>query len=287
MSRSVGDALQDGLALLTSRSIPDARLDTELLLAHAMGVDRAWLMAHPEAPLSSSQSQSFESLVAERATGKPFAYVVGEQEFYGRAFTVSSSVLIPRPDTEVLVEATLAVLSERAGGRVLEIGVGSGAVILSLALEWSGAAGSVEWLGIEISEEALAVAVRNRTRWGAEAVDLRLGDGLGDFPGSFDVVVVNPPYVEPGDPRLEDSVARFEPELAFLDRRDGDGLGHYRRYAREVPPRLAPGGTLIVEVGEDQASAVSELFTAEGGRVQLFKDLAGIERVVRADFDGK
>ena len=240
-----------------------------MIAGEAMGMDRAGLLARPEAEFPATKG---EALLAGRLAGKPLAYVLGRREFWGREFTVGPGVLVPRQDTETLVEAVLG-LDLPSDARVLEVGVGSGCVAATLALErplWRVA-------GTELSPVALGYARENAERLGGR-VELREGDLLAPFAGErFDLVVSNPPYISP-----EEEIARevrvFEPEQALFA--EEGGLAFYRRLAEEAHA-FAP--RLLVEVGWKQAGAVGTLLAARGwrdGRTHL--DLSGIERVVGA-----
>lgn len=251
------------------------RLEAQVLAAHVLRVGRAWLFAHPEAEFPSLAG---ESVLQRRERGEPLAYIVGRREFYGLEFRVTPAVLIPRQDTEILVEAAL-----RYGGpsaRVLDIGTGSGAIAVSLKLTRPG------WdvVGVDISEDALEIARENASRLGAE-VEFVLSDlGVALAGRTFDLIVTNPPYIGHDEP-LAHEVRGYEPALALFA--DEDGYAVYRRLAEEVGDLLAPDGRLLMEVGYRQAAQVGSLFVARGWTlVETIPDLAGIARVVvvkRAD----
>jgi len=265
---TVKELLAQAAVLLKSRR--EAELIAELVLRRS----RAWLIAHDDEPVGDPDIERFDTLVHERAEGVPFAYLSGTREFYGRTFQVAPSVLIPRPETEHLVEWALKLgLPDTA--RVADIGTGSGCIILSLAAE------RPEWhaAGTDISAEALAVAAKNRARLALERVELLQGDLLSPLAGrELDCIVSNPPYVAAGDPHLKRGDLRFEPEIALSD--GADGLAQIRALIEESLALLAPGGWLLLEHGYDQAAAVRDIFHASGyAQIESKTDLAGIERV--------
>jgi release factor glutamine methyltransferase len=238
-----------------------------------LGLSRVALMAHDDLRLSDTESAAFSALVARRAEGEPVAYLLGEREFYGRPYRVSPDVLIPRPETELLVELAL----ERAGSglRILDLGTGSGAVAVSLALERADA----DVTAIDLSPGALAIARANAAALGAR-VNFLQGSWFEPLPAdiSFDLIVSNPPYVAPGDPHLSLGDLRFEPSTALVGR--GDGLGDIRLIIAGAAKHLLAGGWLLFEHGYDQAAPCRELLAAAGfSQVQSWQDLAGIERV--------
>lgn len=256
-------------ALLAASQLP-AR-EARALLAHALGVRREWLIAHPEAEVSEPQRAAFAALAARRARGEPLAYLLGAQEFYGREFAVSPAVLIPRPETELLVDAALDALRGVVAPRVLDLGTGSGCIAITLALERADAAVTA----VDRSPAALAVARANAARLGAR-VTLVESDWYANVQGRFDAIVANPPYVAAGDPHLP--ALRDEPRHALTDQ--ADGLSYLRAIAAGAPAHLQPGAPLLVEHGYDQGAAVRALFEGAGfGAVRTLRDAAGLERV--------
>ena len=250
------------------------RNEAARLAALALDQPLGWIFAHGDEPLDPRLVHRFAEMVDRRAQGVPFAYIAGRREFFGRDFSVSPSVLIPRPETEHLVEWSLELpLPDDA--RVLDVGTGSGCIILSLAAERTG------WrcTATDISKEALAVAAINRERLQLPQVRFLQGNLLEPIDETgFDLVVSNPPYVAAEDPHLEDGDIRFEPEIALAS--SLDGLGHIRNLVESARSVLANGGWLLIEHGYDQAEAVRRLLRDHGyENIASRRDLAGIERV--------
>lgn len=236
-------------------------LDAEVLLARALGRDRAWLHAWPEAELTPRDLAGFEALVERRAAGEPIAYILGSREFRSLALEVTPDVLIPRPETELLVEIALAHVRARGlvEPAVLDLGTGSGCIAVALAHELPDA----RIVALDHEPAALAVAARNAARHGALDVELVQGRWLAPLgTRAFDVIVANPPYVASDDPHLRRGDLRFEP-VAALDG-GADGLDALRAVAAGAPHHLEPGGLVAVEHGPDQADAVAALFRHEG-----------------------
>jgi release factor glutamine methyltransferase len=263
--------LQD--ALREAAALGVARLDAQLLLLHVLqrpAGDRAWLIAHDADSLAEDPARSFSELSTRRAAGEPLAYLVGQKEFFGLPLQVDARVLVPRPDTETLVEWALEVLQGRKEPRVIDLGTGSGAIALAIQKERPDA--RVE--AVDRSASALEVARANAQRL-ALPVQFREADWLDGAVGSYDLIASNPPYVAAGDPHLPG--LRHEPESALVA--GADGLDDIRRIAAAAPARLAPGGWLLLEHGWDQAEAVRHLLIAAGlADVTSRKDLAGIAR---------
>ena len=250
------------------------RLESELLLAHLLGRNRAWLYAHGSETCPPEIESRFRELVGRREGGEPIAYIIGHREFYGREFQVNGDVLIPRPETELLVEQALSLdLPDQAS--VLDIGTGSGCIAITLGMErptWKITA-------VDISAAALAVAETNRNRLGADAVRLLQGNLFDTVDGQhFDLVVSNPPYVAENDRHLEQGDLRFEPNVALSA--GPDGLNLIRDIVSQAPRHLHSDGWLMLEHGHDQAVAVRDTLTrADFDQVQSKPDLAGIERI--------
>jgi release factor glutamine methyltransferase len=259
-------ALAEAAAQLgTSSETP--RLDAELLMAHALGVSREELLLRH---MDASAPPAFEALLARRRSGEPIAYITGRRAFWSIELEVGPGVLIPRPDSETLIEAAAHHFRGRAPARILDLGTGPGTLLLAAMAEWPEAAG----LGVDRSAAALAFAERNARRLGLAArfVQSDWGDGV---TGTFDLILCNPPYVEAGADLPRD-VAAFEPAEALYA--GPEGLDDYRRIAPRIGGLLAPGGLACIEIGAGQAEAVTALFGAEGLAVSARADLAGILR---------
>lgn len=244
------------------------------LLGHVLDKSAAWLLAHGEQVLDEDDLLAFASLAARRAGGEPVAYLVGRREFFGRDFDVSPAVLIPRPETELLVDVAVAKVGAGETARILDLGTGSGCIAISLALELPQA----QVTAIDASAAALAVARRNAERYSARLrfVTSDWFDALGEE--SFDLIVANPPYIAAADPHLAAGDLRHEPATALAS--GADGLDALRRIIARAPAHLAPGGQLWLEHGYDQAAAVQELLFAAGlTDAEQHRDLAGIIRV--------
>lgn len=256
-------------ALLRACALP--ALESRALLCHVLGVSREHLVAHPDMPLTDAQRARFAQAAGERLAGMPLAYLIGRQDFYGHRFDVGPAVLVPRPDTELLVETALATLATRTGARVLELGTGSGCIAISLAL----ARPDLWIVATDRSVAALQMARGNQDRLGS-GVHFVAADWLAPLAGHFDLIVSNPPYIAAGDAHL--AALRFEPATALTS--GADGLDDLRRITREAMARLAPGGQLLLEHGYDQGESVRQLLAAAGFRaVRTLRDLAGHERV--------
>ena len=269
---SVAEALREAAATLAATS-DTARLDAEVLMAHALGVSRSDLLLRH---MRDGAPAGFAALVARRVGHEPVAYITGHQEFFGLDFAVSPAVLIPRGDSETLVEAALAHGGAR---RVLDCGTGSGALLLAVLANLPGATGT----GIDRSGAALAVAAANARSLGLAArVTLREADW--DRPGwteaidpPFDLILANPPYVEDAAP-LAPSVRAHEPAGALFA--GAEGLDAYRVLIPQLPALLAPGGTALVEIGASQAEAVGAIAAGAGLAVTVHRDLGGRDRVL-------
>ena len=251
------------------------RIDATVIMAHVLGVNRAWIAANPMRILTESEDAKIEMLAVQRAMGRPVAYLLERREFYGRDFAVGPDVLIPRPETETLVEAALARLAPH--DTCLDLGTGCGAVAITLACQRP--EGRV--VATDSSAAALAVARRNASAHGCEGrVELLLGSWYEPVGARrFDLIVSNPPYVAAGDPHLARGDLRFEPQRALTDG-SRDGLDSIRAIVAGAGEHLKPGGWLLFEHGYDQADAVRELLVSAGfGTLASISDLAGIPRV--------
>jgi len=273
---TVGEALS-----IAQRAID--RLDAQYLLGHLLGMSRASLIAHPDRSLDSAAAATYRSWIAERANGKPVAQIIGTREFYGREFGIDEHVLIPRPETEILVEQALASASGQnslkmpadIGLSILDLGTGSGVIAITMALELPTASVTA----VDVSSEALRRARANaltlnanvafiQSDWYAALDELRFG-----------MIVANPPYIARDDSHLTQGDLRFEPLAALTDQSD-DGLDAIRTIIAGAAAHLLPGGWLLIEHGFDQAAKVRSLMEVGGlTAIRSVRDLAGIERV--------
>jgi len=251
-------------------------LDARILIGHALGLDHVGLAAAEKQELATTST--IDALAARRLAREPVARIIGEKEFWGLSFVVTPAVLVPRPETETVLEVALSLANRAAPLRIADLGVGSGAILLALLSELPHARGT----GIDIAADALDVARTNAQRLGlADRADLILGD-FAAAEGAFDLVVSNPPYIPSADiARLLPDVRKYDPHQAL----DGgpDGLAAFRSIAAIARHRLVPAGHLVVEIGAGQESAVSELFVQSGLAISAVRhDLSGIPRVLAA-----
>lgn len=264
--------LEEGARKLSAHE--SAQLEAEVLLAHILGTPRSFLYANPELELPYGRTAAFHSLVRRRAKGEPLAYITGRREFWSLALTVTPDVLIPRFETEILVECALEALEGGKAARVVDLGTGSGAVALAIASERS----HCEVHGTDISPAAIDLARRNARELGLQRVQFHQGSWYAPLNGQFSLIVANPPYVRPDDPHLFEGDCQYEPRLALTDGQDG--LAAIREITHQAPDWLLPGGWLMLEHGFDQGAAVRELMAAQGfEQVDTRQDLAGHERV--------
>ena len=269
---TVAEALAAAAARLAPAS-DTPRLDAELLMAHALGVSRETLLLRH---LDDPAPESFAPLLARRAAGEPVAYITGRRAFWTIELEVGPGVLVPRPDTETLIEAAAAHFGRAGPKRVLDLGTGPGTLLLAALAEWPEAQG----IGVDASGEALVYARRNAERLGLAArAEFWLGDWTEGLDDGFDLILCNPPYVEDGA-ALPRDVAEWEPPQALFA--GPDGLDAYRRLAPALPRLLARGGIACVELGAGQWDAVSSLFRNAGFTVSSRNDLAGIARCLIA-----
>lgn len=274
---SVRQALQRATERLVSLS-PSPRLDAEILLAHVLRVNRAYLLAEGQRSLTPAQLLEFRALVERRAALEPVAYIIGRKEFYGLDFYVDQRVLVPRPETELIVERALAWAKQHASGSqtIADIGTGSGALAVALAAHLPHA----HVFAVDLSADALAVARVNVQRHNlAGRIRLLHGDGCSPLPQPVDLIVSNPPYTVLAE--VDENVRRWEPSLA-LDGGIERGFANVARLLRQMPPYLQPHGAVLVEIGAwqgAQALALAQEVFA-GTRVQIHQDLAGHDRVL-------
>ncbi|MDN3555549.1 peptide chain release factor N(5)-glutamine methyltransferase [Halomonas maura] len=268
------ELLRDASRRLEAAGSPSARLDAEVLLCHVLGVDRTWLYTWGDRDAAADAAVRFEALVAAREDGRPVAHLTGEREFWGLSLATSPSTLIPRPDTETLVEAALALAPE-ASGRLLDLGTGTGAVALAFASE------RPAWtvVGVDLRREAVALARHNATRLGIGNADFRASDWFAALTGErFALIVANPPYLADDDPHLSQGDVRFEPRSALVAA--DEGLADLYHLIEASRRHLVPGGWLLLEHGATQGPAVREALCAGGyAAVTSRTDLAGHERV--------
>lgn len=286
---TVQDLLLAGARHLEEAGIDpaDARAEASSLLAHALGTQREALRLHPDRFVTEPEAADYTQIVRRRMAREPLAYILGTREFYGLTFAVTPAVLIPRPETEFLVEAALRHIAERASrdtgraaaARVADIGTGSGCIAVAVAVH---APQATIWAS-DISPEALEVARQNAARHAvAHRVAFLPGDALAPLVpfAPFDLIVSNPPYIAaPEVETLMPEVRDWEPREALGIH--SDALQFYRRYARDAPSLLAPGGLLAVEVGAGQAGRVADLWREAGlDRITITRDYSGVERIV-------
>ena len=263
-----------------SKNIQSARLDAEVLLSHVLRQERIYLYVHFDEPMEQNELSKFREYVKKRAQHVPIAYIIGEREFMGLPFKVTKDTLIPRPDTEILVENVLNNVDKDKEIEIVDIGTGSGAIILSLLVNLPKAQGKT----VDISSKAIEVAKEN-------AVNLQVNDRCEFFVGDlfaplndnkFDVIVSNPPYIPQKDiATLEDDVKEYEPVSALTD--GGDGLSYYRRLLSEGKAYIKENGFIALEIGIYQSNDVKQIAMDNGWKnIKIIKDYAGIDRVVLA-----
>ena len=273
MTQTISDALHTA-TLLLERASASARLDAELLLEYVTGLSRTDFRAAPERALPAAAGWSFQQLIRRRLQGEPVAYIRGHQEFWSLLLEVSPAVLVPRPETELVVERTLALLRPDAK-EVADLGTGSGAIALAVASERP----SLQVTAVDASADALEIARRNAARLQLGNVHFERGSWFTPFAGRrFDVVAANPPYIARGDSKLAADVGRFEPEIALVA--GATGLEAIEQIVAQAAAHLQPGGWLVLEHGWTQAAAVRERLVRSGfAHVRSHADLAGHERV--------
>ncbi len=276
--RSVRDLLSDARARLLAAGVDTASLDARLILGHVIGRDTAWILANPDAELSAAEAASYEAAVTRREAREPVSHILGTREFWSLDFLTGPDVLTPRPDSETLIEAVLEHRKDRAADlRFLDLGTGSGCLLLALLSEYAAASG----VGADISEPALRIAGANAQRLGlSDRVSWTISDWLACVDGRFDIVVANPPYIETSEiDGLDPEVARYEPRGAL----DGgaDGCDPYRLLFAQLPRVLAKSALVFLEHGAGQSDAICALGEGAGFRVvQVCRDLAEIDRVI-------
>jgi release factor glutamine methyltransferase len=280
---TIADALREAAARLRDAGLAEPRREAVTLLSYSLGRDRAFLITHPDGALNDVQLSDFRAWVERRAAGEPFQYIAGRQEFYGLEFEVSRDVLIPRPETELLVEEALELLRDTPSPSVCDVGTGSGCIAITLLHERGDARG----FALDVSPAALAVAARNAARHRVgERLRLLVSDCFDALRGGghrgvrFDLVASNPPYVAESDlGGLQREVRDHEPRVALTP--GGDGLSVIRRLVAEAPEFLRPGGHLLMEIGFNQHEQVAALIDpAVWTLLDIHRDLQGIPRTV-------
>jgi len=283
---TLAEAINNAATLLSTAGITNARLDAEVLLSHIILKDRVWLITHRDDVLDDNHQREFADVIQRRTRREPLQHIIGNQEFWGLEFIVSPDVLIPRPETEFIIEAALAIVQDRnTPVRIIDLCTGSGCIAVSLAKELTAA----RIIATDASEKALAVARENTRRHGvSEQIRFLPGDLFEpleelDIRGQIDIIVSNPPYVQAGDlSTLQPEVRDYEPEMALIAGPGGTEIA--KRIIQLSPEYLKKNGALIMEMGLGQAEALTRMVEATGayGDRELLKDLAGIERVIVA-----
>lgn len=273
MSQTIKQWLADAKAELLNSGSDSARTDAECLICHLLGKPRSYLFTWDDQLLDEQQLQSLQALLRRRTAGEPVAYIIGYREFWSLKLTVNPSTLIPRPDTETLVEWSLE-LPVPATARVLDLGTGTGAIALALASEqpsWSIQA-------VDFNPDAVSLAADNARNLGLGRVRVFQSDWFADVSGLYDLIVSNPPYIDPEDGHLVQGDLRFEPDSALVS--EGRGLADIEQIVKQAPHFLNPEGWLLLEHGYQQAEAVQELLQRAGfQKVESRRDLGGNLRV--------
>lgn len=277
----IAKALKSASERLRAASVPNDVLDAQTLLAEALGVDRTYLIVNFSRRLNDDDLSRYQILIERRATGEPLQYIVGHQEFFGLEFEVSPAVLIPRPETEIIIEETIRLVGQNGIERplIIDVGTGSGCIAVTLTRETEGA----RVTAVDISIDALQVARRNAERYGLQTrIDFLVSDLLDALDESIeaDFIISNPPYVSELEwPNLQREVRDWEPRTALTD--FGDGLSFYRRLLSDSPALLRSGGYLICEMGYTQSEAVTALIDSRvWNEPSLLDDLQGIPRTL-------
>lgn len=283
----VRDVLQKTTQFFRDKGLETPRLDSEILLAKALGWERMSLYLRYEYPLNDSELTACRELVRRRGAGEPVAYILGEKGFHNHTFIVNPSVLIPRPETEMIVEKAVEWGRTQSGElRVVDLGTGSGCIGLSIISELA----TAQLLAVDVSHEALAVAADNALNLdlkdraellSADAATLTTEEVSAVLGGSADIVVSNPPYIDREDKEVQDSVRKFEPALALFS--ESKGLFHIRKFS-EAAGRIARSGAFIMfEIGYQQGEAAREIFASQScfRDVEIVRDLAGLDRFIR------
>ena len=276
---TISELLGSSSVRLSEAGVEEPSREAATLLIYALNRDRSFLIAHPEYEPTNDEATRFDSFITRRASREPFHYITGLKEFYGLDFAVTPDVLIPRPETEILVEAAIKELQKLENPKFCEIGVGSGCISVSILHHVP----TTTAIGIDISEKALAVARRNADHHAvADRLSLQIGDVFAGVTEKFDMIVSNPPYIPDADlTTLQPEVRDHEPHLALFS--GSDGLDVLRRIVADAPKYLKPSGLLLMEIGFAQWNSVGELFNPSIWRAYEFlNDMQGIPRIVKA-----
>ena len=273
MTETIGDALRKAVPLLGDSDT--ARIDAEILLAHALNKPRSHLFAWPEKSLATPEQQHFNDLLEARRRGQPVAYLTGTREFWSLALKVTPGTLIPRPETELLVELAIDRIRERNYSSLLDLGTGSGAIALAIASECP----NLRITACDVSPAALAVARENADTLSTSNISWIQSDWFSNIPlETFGIIVSNPPYIEAADSHLQIGDVAHEPKLALSSGRDG--LDAIRQIAQQAPEYLCEGGMLMFEHGYTQGNAVREILSSGGfTSLETRQDLSGLDRV--------
>lgn len=274
---TVLDLIRWGSDYFREKDIDSPRLTVELMLCSVLECSRVQLYTDFERPLGKDELAALKAMIQRRVRHEPLQYIVGKADFYGLLFTVTPDVLIPRPETEFLVQRAIRILADTDGARCLDIGTGSGCIPVAIAVH----AKTSHWLAVDVSPGAVEIAKENAREHGMEGrVDVEVMDALNAWPeGRFHLVTMNPPYIPVSEvPTLQEEVRDYEPHTALTD--DADGLTFFRRCIDMMKRTLEPGGHMLVEVMAGQADIVADMARDAGMTVEIIDDLAGIPRIV-------
>lgn len=278
--RNIFEILKESTEILTQSGVAEPRREAHSLLAFALQKDKTFLIAHPEYELTESETNYFQNILTRRANREPFQYITGVQEFYGLDFEVTKDVLIPRPETEMIVENALEILQNLESSRFCEVGTGSGCISVSILHNLSNATA----IGLDISEKALAITRKNAEKHNVlNRLELKKSDIFNSLNDEkFELIVSNPPYISSEDfADLQIEVIAFEPQIALTDSRNG--LTIIEKIVKDAPNFLKSEGFLLMEIGFNQAESVQKMFSSEIWQtVDVLPDLQGIPRMVKA-----
>lgn len=279
---NISETIKRATEILRNSGIAEPNREAKSLLTLALGKDKTFLIAYPEYELNEKEEDVFSAYLERRSRHEPFQQIAGRQEFWGLDFIVTPDVMIPRPETELIVEAGIEILQKRENPRFCEVGIGSGCISVSILHEEKDASA----IGLDISEKALRIAKKNAEKSGvSDRLEFRISDVFGNLDGGekFDLIVSNPPYVPGVDvASLQAEVRDFDPHVALTDGKDG--LSIIGKLINESPKFLKPSGFLLMEFGFNQSEKVREMFLPEIWKwVEFFPDLQGIPRMVKAE----